>query len=536
MRMRSETCLKKEAKMASTSKDLMAKKMISGLTSERERRPRLGRRQFLRAGAVVGLSVASAGAWSPSLTFAADADEEVETPDMQLGADELIVQPVLLYGFPRRLGAGGWRNWGGVQNEQDVQQETARINGELKQLSESASFKLRLLPLAKVSKQEQVGALKDGKADVVLVYGAGGGPVLLKAVASIGKWTVLFVRHRSGPFYFWTEVAHSMYLRGHTDEIQRPDLDVNDVVVDDINDVLWRLCSLYGLKNTIGRRIVCIGRPGGWGGHDGPKLARERFQLDMVNVSIPEIKSMVQTGRRNEPLMADCRKKAKEYFTAGGVTLNATEESVVDAFLLKKLFRDLMEKSNAFAITTNLCWATYAGIIPCLTLTMTNDSGYMAYCEGDFVVIPAHILTHFVSAKPTYFCNPTLPHRGRMMFAHCTAPRRMDGKTLEPVDLVTHYESDYGVATHVHFRKGQVLTIVKPDFQAKNWLALTGNIVDTPIMDTCRAQVDVELRADTQQVLKNLRGFHCVLVYGDHTREIAYAAKKVGITVQTLPG
>jgi L-fucose isomerase-like protein len=144
------------------------------------------------------------------------------------------------------------------------------------------------------------------------------------------------------------------------------------------------------------------------------------------------------------------------------------------------------------------------------------------------------MLMHFISGKPTYFCNPTFPARGRMLFAHCTAPRRMDGKSLEPVQLVTHYESDHGAATHVSFRKGQLLTILKPDFAARNWLALTGRILDTPFLDTCRAQVEVALDADTQQVVRNLRGFHCMLAYGDYTREVAYAAGKAGIAVQTL--
>ena len=75
---------------------------------------------------------------------------------------------------------------------------------------------------------------------------------------------------------------------------------------------------------------------------------------------------------------------------------------------------------------------------------------------------------------------------------------------------------------------------LKPDFEAKHWLALTGRIVDTPRLDTCRAQVEVALGADTQEVVRSLRGFHCMLVYGDYRKEVAYAASKVGIAVQTL--
>jgi L-fucose isomerase-like protein len=417
-----------------------------------------------------------------------------------------------------------------------VTQEVERIDGELKQLSSSADFTVRVLPVAKVTNPQQAAALKDVPADAVLIYAAGAGTDTLNALAGLGKWVIIFVRYRSGPYYLWHEIVDARFLRGHTDQFQHPTVDVNDVVVDDNGEILWRLRALYGLKNVIGRRIVCVGGPSGWACPKAPELARERFQLDMVTVTIPEINALIEAGRKDEALMAQCQQEAKRYLAAPGVTLRTTEEAVTEAFLLKKLYGDLMAKSEAFAITNAGCMASYAGIMPCLTLTLINDDGRMAYCEGDFVNIPSGMLMHFISGKPTYFCNPTLPHQGRMMFAHCTAPRRMDGKDLEPVEVVTHYESDHGAATHVLFRKGQLLTILKPDFEARHWLALTGKILDTPFLDTCRAQVEVGLDADTQEVVRNLRGFHCTLAYGNYTREIAYAAKKVGITVQTLKG
>jgi hypothetical protein len=48
----------------------------------------------------------------------------------------------------------------------------------------------------------------------------------------------------------------------------------------------------------------------------------------------------------------------------GVVALRTTEEAVADAFLLKKLYGDLMAKSEAFAITNAGCMASYAGIMP----------------------------------------------------------------------------------------------------------------------------------------------------------------------------
>ena len=86
----------------------------------------------------------------------------------------------------------------------------------------------------------------------------------------------------------------------------------------------------------------------------------------------------------------------------------------------------------------------------------------------------------------------------------------------------------------MHFLKGQAVTVIKPDFEARHWLALTGKIVDTPFLATCRAQIEIGLDADTQDVIRNMRGFHCQIAYGDWAREVAYAARKVGIEVQRL--
>lgn len=492
------------------------------------------RRQFLRLGSAA-VTATVMFPWRQNLAFAATA-EPADSLNMRLGASDLVAQPVLMYGIPQRQQGRSWRGWGGLQTPEAVGEESSRIERELKQISNSAGFGLRVLPLAKVAGTAEVQALKDSSADVLLVYAASGGTDTLNALAALGKPLVIFVRYQSGPYYLWHEIVHARFLRSHTDQLQQPSVDVNDVVVDDPEEIRWRLQALYGLKNTRGRRIVCVGGPGGWAYPKAPDLARERFQLDMITMAIPELNSLIETSRKNEQLMAQCQREAKSYVSARGVKLGITQEAVAEAFLLKQLFHNLMAKSEAFAVTVRGCMGSYAGIMPCLTLTLINDAGYMAYCEGDFVVIPSGMLLHFIAGKPTYFCNPTYPHKGRMMFAHCTAPRRMDGKKLEPVELVTHYESDHGAATHVRFRKGQLLTILKPDFEAKNWLALTGRILDTPFPDTCRAQVEVELNADTQDVLRNLRGFHCMLAYGDYTREVAYAAKKVGINVQALKG
>jgi len=524
--------------MLNTEKKLTAMNAVNimdGPTGTYKQRPRITRRQFLRAGTAISLTVATTGCSLQSNTTPAGGQiGQAQDINMRFGASDLVVQPVLTYDISHRREGRSWRNWGSVQTEEAAMMEAERVTQELNELCKSADFGVRTLPLVKVANKQQVNALKNVQADVLLIYAAGAGTNILNEIAALNKSMIIFVRKHSKPYYLWDEIIHSRFLRSHTDNLRQPNADFNDVAVDDNEEILWRLRALYGLKNTLGRRIICVGGPGGWSFPRAPELARERFGLDMVTVSIPELNSMIEAARKNPELMAQCNREGKNYLSKGRVTLSTTQEAVTEAFLLKKLFHDLMVKSDAYAVTVRGCMGSYAGIMPCLTLTLINDTGHMAYCEGDFVVIPSGILMHYICGKPTYLCNPTYPHKGRMVFAHCTAPRRMNGKTLEPVEIVTHYESDHGAATHVAFRKGQTLTIIKPDFEAKNWLALTGKIVGMPWLPTCRAQVEVELDAGTQDVVQNLRGFHCMLAYGDYTREVAYAAKKVGIKVQTL--
>ncbi len=507
--------------------------MISEARQERDERVMLTRRRLLRAGAAVGVA-AVAGSWEQGVTAALGAVKQGEPPDMRRGASSLVVQPVLTYSLPRRREARSWRSWGGVQTEEAVTQEAERIRKDLDQLCTSADFGVRMLPLVKLTDPEGAAALRGLDADVLLIYAAGGRTDLLEALGACGKPLIIFVRQDTGPYYLWHEIVSARFLRRHTDHIAQAAVDEHDVVVDNADEILWRLRALYGLKNTVGRRIVAIGGPGGWSCPTAPELARERWQLDMVTIPIPELRSMIEAGRQDEPLMSQCTGDARRYLRGSSVTLHTTKEAVAESFLLSEIFKDVMRKSDAYAITVRGCMASYAGILPCLTLSLLNDAGYMAYCESDFVVIPSGILLHFISGTPTFLCNPTYPHEGRMLFAHCSAPRRMNGKVREPAKIVTHFESDHGAAPKVHFRKGRLLTIIKPDFEAKRWLALRGKITRTPFLPICRSQVEVKLAADADEVIENLRGFHCMIAYGDYTREVAYAAKKVGIQVQLL--
>jgi len=214
------------------------------------------------------------------------------------------------------------------------------------------------------------------------------------------------------------------------------------------------------------------------------------------------------------------------------VKLETSKPFVENAFVLTEVFRDLLDEAKTDAFTINSCMGT---IMPmsettaCLPLMLLNDDGYMAFCESDFVVIPSGILLHGIAQTPVFLNDPTYPHHNMVTLAHCTGPSKMDGKNIEPVRVLTHFESDYGAAPKVEMRKGQKVTNLIPDFASKKWVAFEGEILDAPFLDICRDQIDVGFQGDTGKLLREMKGFHWMTCYGTYVNETAYALKKLGV-------
>jgi len=451
----------------------------------------------------------------------------------------LVVKPLLTYDAPRRRERTSWRSWGGVHGEEAAKQEAARIGGEMERLRSSADFPLEVLPVSMARGPGDLAGIEDlARADVVLIYAAGGRDAIFNEVLKAGKHVIFFIRHRSGPVSLWYEIISPRFLHQQGDELVAKGVDNGDVVVDSVDEVLWRLRALGGLKNTLGTRILAIGGAGGWGskGAPAPGLSREKFQLDIQNVSYEDLKKLIQEARSDEAAVKGARDRAHQYLRRG-VRLETERKFVENAFLLEHVFRGLLARAEAHAITVNHCMGTImpvAETTACLTLSTLNDAGIMAFCESDFVVIPSGILLVNISGRPQFLNDPTYPHDGIVTIAHCTAPRKMDGRDLEDARIVTHFESDYGAAPKVEMAKGTVCTNIIPDFAMKRWVGFRGEIADCQFLPICRSQVDVGFRFPDEKLALNMPGFHWQFVYGDYLREVGYALKKIPIAWDCL--
>ena len=492
----------------------------------------LSRREFLKGAGLTALGGVAAGGLSwPLLSGRGAAADEIDRPA------PLRVKPLLVHDTPKRRPQTSWRNWGGLETEADARAEAARIGRELAALAGRAEFPLEVLPVSTVRQAGDLAGVGDMTgADLFLVYAAGGWMDVFDALDKTGKDRIFFCRHKSGPVYLWYEIISPRYLRRHGDSLAVKGVAEDDVVVDSQDELLWRLRALAGLKNTLGTKILAVGGPAAWSEPAGPgsvvgKVV-DTWKLDIVTVSYDELGGLIRQARADAAAGRRARARGDAYLRQAGTSLETERAFVDNALLLDEVFRALMKRAGCRALTINGCMGTImplAETSACLTLSTLNDAGYLAFCESDFVVIPSGLLLANISGRPVFLNDPTYPHDGIITLAHCTAPRKMDGRTAEPARILTHFESDYGAAPKVEMRRGQVLTNIAPDFGSERWLGLRAEIVEAPFLPICRSQIDVRFACDDLTLAKRMPGFHWMTGYGDFTREIGYALRRVGI-------
>ena len=495
----------------------------------------MNRREFLGVTAAVTAS-AALGASMPAGAGAETAWEgglwDPDRPFLKIGKP-LRVQPVLMYHLSKPREMASWKSWGGVQTELAVAEEANRIAAELKELAGRAEFPIEILPVARVASDEEAVQARAIESDVTIVYPATGSGNLLNACIP-DRGAIVFLRHQSGPVYYWYEALSVRYLKTGKDGADSGKrISAQDVVVDDPRELLWRLRALFGAKNFIGARVVAIGGPQGKYAEDAPAVARERFKLDIVDVSYDDLGKRIAAALSDTKQMECATRWTERYLQLPNTKLETDRNFVVNAFALYGIFRDILREAGADALTINQCMST---ILPlskttaCLTLGLLNDEGLAAFCESDFVVVPAGILLRYVAGKPVFMHNSTFPHGGIVTCAHCTAPRRMDGARYEPVRVLTHYESEYGAAPKVEIPPGQEVTFIDPEYATGRWVGMKGAVEGNPFLDICRSQQDVRIHGNWKRLMDEARDSHWMMAYGDYLKEIGYAAPRIGIT------
>ena len=356
---------------------------------------------------------------------------------------------------------------------------------------------------------------------------------MLEALADNDKWNLMFVRHRSGPLYYMYIGSHPHFLRKRRDEFGQRNMGVHDIVVNDHAELLWRLQVFYALKNLRKKRVVAVGGAGGWGadGNLAPERAHELWSMDICHVTYPELGERIK--RAEGPAHGAAGAGGSQSLPGPAWREAGNRGEFVDrAFLLTEVFRDLLDEHQTDSITINACMSTVmpiSGTTACQTLSLLNDEGYLAFCESDFVVIPAGILLHYLSGKPVFLCNPSMPHKGsrdRVTLHGPSEDGRAPGLPGAAADAlrIGFWRGPEGRNAEGPGGHGDQRRFFQPPL-----VGVRGRHLDSPFFPICRTQLDLAIKGDWERLAEEIRGFHWILAYGSHLRQVGYAVQKAGL-------
>ena len=150
----------------------------------------------------------------------------------------------------------------------------------------------------------------------------------------------------------------------------------------------------------------------------------------------------------------------------------------------------------------------------CLALAVLNAEGIYGGCEGDVPSLISMCVAGELTGQPIFMANPSriLSDDNDIIFAHCTLPLNMPTS----FELMTHFESDLGVAFRGHIQEGPV-TIFKTGGLMQQYFAAAGQLKENlKERNLCRTQVRIHLDEQTlEYFLTESIGNHHMIINGD---------------------
>lgn len=342
------------------------------------------------------------------------------------------------------------------------------------------------------------------------------------------KWTNQFLDKRGAvPTVVFSPMGTS--FTGHLQHARK----VKNAFVGATQDVEWPATGLRML-NTVWRMknaTICFLR--------GNKASENK--LDVIGTTLrylprerfPEELKKVET--------TDEVKAIADYYTREAKKIvEPTKDDILNAAKNYIACRRIMAAEKCQGISMDCLGLISSRKIPCppcIAFLRLLDEGSVGTCECDSNSAISQMLTAQLTGNPGFMQDPA-PNtvNNTLMAAHCTCPTKLAGpdKPHAPFILRSHSESNLGVSPQVLWPVGHRVTHMK--FVGPKRIILgTGEIVrniDTPPSGGCHTSI--EATVDGVADSRDVKGFHQLVIYGDHEVLFKAYAKLAGIEVEHI--
>ncbi|MBC5606922.1 fucose isomerase [Bacteroides difficilis] len=280
--------------------------------------------------------------------------------------------------------------------------------------------------------------------------------------------------------------------------------------------IIQRIHTLYNnfqaQRSLFGKRIGVIGTPSSWlvASNVDYLLAKRRWGIEYMDIPLERIYEHFQQITDDE-VGASCAAVASQALACR----EGTPEDLIKAMRLYRAIKKVCEEERLEALTLS-CFKLIEQIdtTGCLALSLLNDDGIMAGCEGDLQSIFTLLAVKALTKKDGFMANPSMinSRTNELILAHCTVGL----KQAERYIIRNHFETEKGIAIQGLLPTGDV-TIVKCGGECLDEYYLsTGTLSEnTNYINMCRTQVRIRMNTPAEYFLKNPLGNHHILIHGN---------------------
>ena len=338
--------------------------------------------------------------------------------------------------------------------------------------------------------------------------------IFIKSGGVEGKFKQIF-KQVKGPYLLLSSGLHNSF--GASLEIAsflKQNGEKVEIIHGDSDYIARRIKELRKIFKTKNRlastKLGVIGKPSDWliaSDVDYDKI-KDTLGISLVDIEIYElIKEIEQKHRFTHPRLNDIKNKGFD------------GKSIDGALKIYNGLKAIVNKYKVDGITVR-CFdllKIYKNT-GCLGLSLLNDEGIVAGCEGDIPALISMVILHYLTDEPVFMANPSSIDidKNEIILAHCTLPLNMPDEFY----LKTHFESGLGVGIKGVIREREA-TIFKLSRDGKEYFVSGGEIIENLNNENlCRTQIRFKMNESVKYFLQNSLGNHHLVCKGDHSELI----------------
>ncbi len=291
----------------------------------------------------------------------------------------------------------------------------------------------------------------------------------------------------------------------------------SEILHGDFQYIIKRIFVLYNTfkaQRQLSRiRIGVMGNSAPWlvASHVDYLLAKRRWGVTYTDIPLERI-----IEEFNNTTDDEAKQDSISFANKALACREATSEDLFRAMRLYKAIKKVSIAEKLDALTLS-CFKIVEDIdtTGCLALSLLNDEGIVAGCEGDLQSIFTLAAAKIITGKPSFMANPSMidTSKNEIILGHCTVGTTQTEKYI----IRNHYETESGVAIQGILPTSDV-TIVKCGGECLDEYYLgTGRLIEnTNYINLCRTQVKIQMNTPVEYFLKNPIGNHHIMIQGDY--------------------